>query len=217
MLSNFLHYGLKNLGWFSAQDALKLTGSATINSNNPTIIGLYEFAVCDEKPNNDLFPWEVKSVVDIGKAGDGEAIRADYKAGFHKSPYLKTALYDRISSHITEYNPNKKDDDKQSESAVIIRNMLREDNTKQLWVCILHYETPNIDLTRIHTMPDLTIELLTCESESILEYKNIWGVPPIGNPGAKGRTKYEKRKKLKRKKSQSESHFTQVTLSRFIK
>lgn len=206
---------LRNLGWFTIKEALQLTSfNQKIKSKNPVIMGLYAFAVQDERPQNHLWPWEVKSVVDIGKAGgNGESIRADYKRGKHKSPFIKSALYDRICKGRTEYTPGYSENGL-NESMIKVRELVSKDDNK-LWVCILQYDTPHADLSKVHLMPDVTIELFTCESEAILAYKTLWGVPPLGNPGATAKLKAEKRKQQKKTKSASESYFTQPNILNF--
>lgn len=206
--------GLKNLGWFKVEEALELTsGNNLLNNSNPVILGLYAFAVCDEKPLNHLWPWEVKYVVDIGKAGgDGPSIRVDYKAGVNKTPKYISALYDRINAHKTEFTP-KTSKKEVNESTQKIRAMLK---TSALWVNIIHLETPNIDFTKIHLMPDVTQELFLCEDEAILASKNMWGTAPVGNPGAIAKLKEEKRKIANKNKSYSESHFSQSNLNIFF-
>lgn len=206
---------LHNLGWFSIEEALQLTSSKDLTrSKNPVIMGLYAFAVHDEPPQNHLWPWEVKGVVDIGKAGgNGESIRADYKRGVHKSPFIKSALYDRICKGRTEYTPGYSERGL-NESMVKVRELVSKDDNK-LWVNILQYDTPNIDLSKVHLMPDVTIELLVCEAEAILAYKILWGAPPLGNPGATAKLKAEKRKQQKKTKSASESYFTQTNVLNF--
>lgn len=204
-------FKLQNLGWFDIQEALHLTsGDRLTKSHNPVIMGLYNFAVCQNRPKNTVWPWEHKFTVDIGKAGgDGECIRVDFKNGAHKAPFYKSALYNRIDWHRTLYTPihSKK---KVNESTTEIRNLLLKDDN-YLWVCILHYETPGIDITKPHLLPDVTLELLTCENEAQLAYKQIWGRPPIGNPGAKGKLKSEKRPH-NTPMSLSERHFDQARL-----
>lgn len=215
-----LHYGnllnLKNIGWFSVDQALEITSHKKISfTTNPVLIGLYAFAVCEEKPKAGMHPWEVKYVVDIGKAGgDGESIRPDYKSGINNSPFYKSPLHDRISSHKREYLP-KYSSNRANESTKIIREMITKCGCN-LWVCILHYETPNYDFSKTDVLLDLTCELYLCESECHYAYKKNWGKGPIGNPGVIAKSKRDKKKTQKREPDNSDRHNAQPNLNFFL-
>lgn len=174
--------GAENLGWFTKDEVYKV-------SNN-LHAAVYSLAFCQTKPNNDLYPHEVKEVFYVGQSGNekGKHLHFDQKVrknmGHYiapKSGVIMTTLKGRLKSHSQNL-------EKESENSETMYKLFREKYTPLLRKdCQVFY---NLLVPSDVVRSDATKAWLTMvEPMVIYSYSDKWKEEPYCNSANKSTTR----------------------------
>jgi len=170
--------GAVNLGWFNKDEVYKI-------SNNLHAV-VYSLAFCKVKPDNELYPHEVKEVFYVGQSGNekGKHLHYDQKIrknmGHYMAPksgVIMTTVKGRLKSHYSNL-------DKLSENSETMYKLFHEKHTPLLRKDYQVY--CNLLLPSETVRSDATKAWLTMiEPMVIYSYSDKWKEEPYCNSANK--------------------------------